>query len=139
MVAYPRSVLLRMRIFHQLFRITGHSQDTIQGITMLKETAMKKFLILHKGFEKPTEEEMAKWNKWFGSISDIQVERAHLPGGREISSEGTKDMPFGADSITGYTMIKAENLDEAVAIAEKCPFVLSTRVYEIMGLQSFRV
>ena len=48
-------------------------------------------------------------------------------------------MPFGADSITGYTMIKAESLDEAVEIAEKCPFVLSTRVYEIMGLQSFRV
>jgi len=35
------------------------------------------------------------------------------------------------DSITGYSVIKAENLDEAVKIARECPIVASTRVYEI--------
>jgi hypothetical protein len=94
---------------------------------------MKKFLVLHYGFVKPTPEEMGAWNKWFESIADIQVERGHLPGGREISHLGVKDLPFGRDSITGYTMIKAENLDEAEKIAQECPFVDSTRVYEIMS------
>jgi hypothetical protein len=92
---------------------------------------VKHFLILHYGFEKPTPEEMGAWNKWFELITDKQVERGHLPGGREISASGTKDLPFGRDSLTGYTIIKAENLDEAEKIAQGCPFVDSTRVYEI--------
>ena len=92
---------------------------------------MKKYLILHYGFVKPTPEEMGAWNKWFESIADRQVERGHFPGGREISPSGTKDLPFAKDSITGYTIIKAGNLDEAEKIAQDCPIVASTRVYEI--------
>ena len=94
---------------------------------------MKNFLILHYGFIKPTAEEMADWNKWFEAIADRQVERGHFPAGREISGSGVKELPLGRDSITGYTIIKAENMDEAAKIAEQCPFVDSTRVYEIMG------
>ena len=94
---------------------------------------MKKFLILHYGFIKPTPEVMEGWNNWFESIADRQVERGHLPAGREISQAGVNDLPFGRDSITGYTIIKAENLDGAEKIARQCPFVDSTRVYEIMG------
>lgn len=92
---------------------------------------MKHFLILHYGFEKPTPEEMALWNKWFESIAGRQVDRGHLPGGREFSHSGTKELPFARDSITGYTVIGAEDLDEAASIAQECPFVDSTRVYEI--------
>jgi hypothetical protein len=94
---------------------------------------MKKFLILHYGFEMPTPEEMDLWNKWFESIADSQIERGHLPGGREITAAGTKDLPFGKDSLTGYTMIQAESLDEAEKIAAACPIVLSTLVYEVNG------
>ena len=92
---------------------------------------MKNYLLLHYGFEEPKPEEMDAWNKWFESIADKQVDRGHLPGGREISHSGTKDLPFARDSITGYTVIKAENLDEAEQIAQECPIVVSTRVYEI--------
>jgi len=37
------------------------------------------------------------------------------------------------DSISGYTIIKAETLDDAEKIAKGCPIIVSTRVYEIMG------
>jgi hypothetical protein len=96
-----------------------------------QETEVNDYLILHYGFVKPTPEEMGVWNRWFESIADRQSDMAHLPGGREISRTGTKDLPFTRDSITGYTMIKAENLDEAESIAQECPIVDSTRVYEI--------
>ena len=92
---------------------------------------MPNFLILHHGFEKPSPEDMAGWNRWFEAIADRQVERGHLPAGREISQAGTKELPFGKDSITGYTILRAEDLDEATKIAEDCPFVLGTSVYEI--------
>ena len=75
---------------------------------------MKNYLILHYGFEKPTPEQMGAWNNWFESIADKQVEKGHLPGGREISHSGTKDLPFGKDSITGQVVV-----DEALATARR--------------------
>jgi len=92
---------------------------------------MKNYLILHYGFEKPTSEEMNEWNKWFESIADKQIDRGGLRGGREILTSGTNDIPFTKDSITGYTIIEAQDLVEAENIAKDCPIVASTRVYEI--------
>jgi len=94
---------------------------------------VKNYLILHYGFEKPTPEIMGPWGKWFESIADRMVDAGHLPGGREISHDGTKELPLAKDSITGYTVIKAENLDDAEKIAQGCPIIASTRVYEIMS------
>ena len=92
---------------------------------------MKKFIILHYGFEPPSPKEMDAWNAWFESITDRQIERGHTPSGKEITQNGMFDLPFGPDSMTGYTMIQAESLEEATQIAEGCPIVRSTRVYEV--------
>ena len=96
---------------------------------------MKKYMFLHYGFEKPTPEIMAAWGKWFESIADKIAEKGgHFSGGREISKSGTKDLPMGMESITGYTIINAENLDDAEKIAQGCPFIASISVYEIMTM-----
>ena len=50
---------------------------------------MKKFIVLHFGFEQPTPEDMAAWNNWFTLIADRQVEKGGLRGGQEITSSGT--------------------------------------------------
>lgn len=92
---------------------------------------MKQFLFLHYGFQKPTPEIMAAWGKWFESVADRTVERGGFSGGREISPDGTKDLPWGIESITGFNIIKAENLGEAEKIAKSNPFIASIRVYEI--------
>jgi hypothetical protein len=93
---------------------------------------MKKFLMLTIGFEKPTPEIMEAWGKWFESIKDKIVDKGHLSGGREISSEGTKDLPLGLESITGFMIVTAESLDEAEQMAESNPYITSIRVYEMM-------
>ena len=96
---------------------------------------MKKFMFLHFGFERPTPEIMAAWGKWFESIADKVVDQGgHFSGGREISSAGTKDLPLGLDSITGYTIINAESLDEAEKLARNNPYIASIRVYEMMTI-----
>ena len=92
---------------------------------------MTNYLLLHYGFERPTSEEMGAWNQWFESIAHRQVDRGGFPGGREITHSGTTELPFASDSITGYTIIEAESLDEATSIALECPIVASTRVYEV--------
>ena len=50
---------------------------------------MKKFMLLHFGFEPPTPEIMAAWGKWFESVADKTADQgAHFVGGREISHSG---------------------------------------------------
>jgi len=95
---------------------------------------VKKFVLLHYGFEKPTPEIMKAWGTWFESIADRTVENVGFSGGREISASGTKDLPMGMESITGYTIIEAESFDEAERIAQDNPYIASIRVYEVMGM-----
>lgn len=92
---------------------------------------MKKFVLLHYGFEKPTPEIMKAWGNWFESITDRTVDNLGFSGGREISASGTKDLPWGMESITGCSIIEAESLDEAEKIAQDNPYVASIRVYEV--------
>ena len=92
---------------------------------------MKKFLLAHIGFEQPTDEIMAAWGQWFESIAEITVENVGLHPGKEVTSGGVKEIPFDAQVTTGYTVIKAEDLDEAVNIAQNCPFITSIRVQEV--------
>ena len=51
---------------------------------------------------------------------------------REITRDGSRDLPMDLECITGYSIIKAENLEEAESIAKENPFVSSIRVYEII-------
>ena len=62
------------------------------------------------------------------------VDQGGFSGGKEISHAGTKDLPWGMESITGYNIINAENLEEAEKIAQGCPFIASIRVYEIRAM-----
>ena len=93
---------------------------------------MKRFMLLHFGFEKPTQEIMAAWGKWFESVADKTVEHGGFRDAREISKNGARELPMGMDSITGYSIIRAESLDEAESIARGNPFIASIRIYEIM-------
>ena len=95
---------------------------------------VKKFMMLHFGFEQPTPEIMKAWGAWFESIADRAVDHGGFGGAREISRAGTKDLPWGMESITGYNIIEAESLDEAEQIAKECPYISSIRVYEIRSM-----
>lgn len=92
---------------------------------------MKKFMLLHFGFEKPTPEIMAKWQTWFESLADKQIEQGGFTNGREISKTGVKDLPWDKDCITGYNIIEAENFEEAEKLAAGNPFITSIRIYEL--------
>ncbi|MGF1507941.1 MAG: hypothetical protein ACFB9M_00410 [Myxococcota bacterium] len=94
---------------------------------------MKKFMMLMVGFETPTSAIMTAWRRWFESIAERQLDRGALMNGREISRAGVQELPMDRSAVTGYVVIHAENLDEAMRIAEQNPYIESIRVYEIMG------
>jgi len=94
---------------------------------------VKKFVFLTYGFEEPTPEIMAAWGKWLESIKDNIIDMGHLSGGREISKAGTKDLPLGLESITGFMVMSADSLDDAEKMAKSNPYISSIRVYEMMS------
>ncbi|MFA9561833.1 MAG: YciI family protein [Nitrospirota bacterium] len=96
---------------------------------------MKKFILLPYGYETPTQEIMDAWNNWFASIGDRMVDQGGPCGaGREITKTGTKELPLDKEALTGYLIIKAEDIDEAEKIAKDCPIITSIRVYEAMSM-----
>ena len=92
---------------------------------------MKRFMLMHIGFEKPTPDIMAAWGKWFTSVADHTVENAGLRNGREIKREGASALPMGPDALTGYTILSAESIEDAERLAAGNPFISSIRIYEI--------
>lgn len=94
---------------------------------------MKKFILLHIGFENPSTEVMEEWNAWFASIKDQTIENIGFGQGKEISSGESKDLVWDKEALTGISIIEAESMEDAVNIAEKCPSVTSIRVYEYRG------
>jgi len=92
---------------------------------------MKKFVFFTYGYREPTKEIEEAWGKWFASIGDKMVDGGSPLGpGREISHTGTKELPLGMESLTGYCIINADNIDDAEKIAKACPIITSVRVYE---------
>lgn len=92
---------------------------------------MKRFVLLHYGFEKPTAEIMTAWGKWFEATKPHMVDMGGFGDGREISRSGTKDLPLGPDSITGFTIVNAASFEEAEQMAHGNPFISGIRVYEV--------
>ena len=94
---------------------------------------MKKFVLVHTGFEPPTDEVMKAWGEWFESIADVTVENVGLGPAKEISASGVKDLPFDRTAVTGYTVIQVEDEKKAVGIAQSCPFITGIGLYEVRG------
>jgi hypothetical protein len=81
-------------------------------------------LVYHGGSMPETQEEQARvmeeWTKWFGVLGDRLVD-----GGNPVSQ--TKRIAAGggvsdeSNGPTGYSIIRAESLDQAVELAKDCP------------------
>ncbi len=97
---------------------------------------MKKFIFLYVGHtDNQTPEMNEAWGKWFQSFGDKIVDSGNpFGGGKQVSSEGTAELPLDLASITGYTIIQAESLEEAEEIAKGCPSVSGVRVYEAVPM-----
>ncbi len=96
---------------------------------------MKKFILLSLGSEMPTPEIMQAVGKWFQSIGDKTVDSGNPLGpGIEVTRDGTKELPPGPDSLSGYMIINAENIEEAEKIAKAFPIITGMRVYEAMSM-----
>ena len=98
---------------------------------------MAKFVLMFHGGETPEAPSpavMDRWMAWFGKLGDAVADiGAPFGTAATISSDGTPTEGTGPDPATGYTVIEAANLHDAVVIAKGCPGLASggsVKVYE---------
>ena len=87
----------------------------------------KYVLAYHGGGEMPDaiedqERELAAWHAWFGQLGDAIVDGGNpIAGSVTIGPDGSVSEGGGANPLTGYSLIDAEDLDAAVELAKGCP------------------
>jgi hypothetical protein len=106
-----------------------------------EEIDMARFVLMfHAGQTRqdPTDEMMARWMAWFGELGSAVVDTGSPFGASAtIASDGTPSEGAGPDPATGYTVIEAANLHDAVVLAKGCPGLGdggSVRLYETIQM-----
>lgn len=89
----------------------------------------KYVLAYHGGADMPASEaEQAaiyeKWGQWFGELGDSVVDPGHpISLSKTIAADGSVSDGGGANPLTGYSIVTADDLDHAVAKAKSCPLL----------------
>jgi hypothetical protein len=97
---------------------------------------MGKYVLAYTGGGTPESEEegqrvMAAWQDWLGGIGDAVVDWGAPFGASAAVNGGT------LSGLTGYSIVTAEGIDEAVGMAASCPIFTSgggVEVYEAMEM-----
>jgi hypothetical protein len=90
---------------------------------------MAKYLfVYHGGGVPPTKEAQAKamhdWGAWFGSMGKAVIDGGNPVGkSTTVLSNGSVVNNGGANPTSGYSLIEAASLDDAVAMAKGCPIL----------------
>lgn len=89
---------------------------------------MSKFVLLYTGGGMPeTEAEQAKvmqdWADWYTGLGSAVADPGNPigPVSKKIASNGDVSDGSGEPLVTGYTILSADSLDDAVKMAKKCP------------------
>lgn len=89
---------------------------------------MPEYIIAYRGGKKPENpadgaNEMARWKTWVEDMGDDAINPG-TPLGKSviISSQGVSDEPVN-DAMSGYTIVRADDMDAALKIASACPFL----------------
>ena len=98
---------------------------------------MAKYLLaFHGGGVPETEEEqaqvMAAWGAWMGALGEAMVDPGNAVGqAKTILADSSISLGDGANPVTGFTLINAADIDEAVSLAKGCPILESGGSVEV--------
>jgi len=89
---------------------------------------MTNYLLLYSGGSMPESEAdqavvMGAWEAWEKALGDavVDIGNPFTPAAKSIASDGTvSDGPVGS-MASGYSVLKADSLDEAVEMSRGCP------------------
>ncbi|MCB1743942.1 MAG: hypothetical protein KDK91_26445 [Gammaproteobacteria bacterium] len=92
---------------------------------------MAKYLFVYHGGKKPeSNEEIARvmdaWGKWLGSMGGDVLDGGNPVGiSTTVRSDGSVVNNGGPNPASGYSLIEASSLDDAIGKAKACPILAS--------------
>jgi len=98
---------------------------------------MAKYLFVYHGGSHPkTKDEqatvMAAWGQWFGSMGKAVVDGGNPVGkSSTVLSNGSVADNGGANPASGYSLIEAQSLDQALTMAKGCPILAAGGSIEV--------
>lgn len=87
-----------------------------------------RFLFVYHGGSRPEtpeegEKEMAAWRAWMDGIGDAFVDSGNPVGmSKTVGADGVADNG-GANPTAGYSIVQADSIDAACALAKGCPIL----------------
>jgi hypothetical protein len=97
---------------------------------------MAKYLYVYHGGSKPeSEAESAKvmdaWGQWFGAMGAAVIDGGNPVGESSIVQSDGSVSNGGENLASGYSLIEASNLDDALAKAKSCPILEAGGTVEV--------
>ena len=88
---------------------------------------MGKYLLAYKGggmaeTDEEREAAMAAWGAWFGELGSAIVDAGN-PFGPSAAVKADGSNGAATSGLTGYSVISASSLDDAVAMSRGCPIL----------------
>ena len=105
---------------------------------------MAQYIIVYLGCDKPSSPEegkqhFAKYKEWLSSLGDLVVSPMNpFKNTSTLNSDGIVTTG-STTTMSGYTIIEAESIEEALEMAKTCPFLDiggSLEVSELMQMPS---
>ena len=92
---------------------------------------MKKFLFIYNASPAQGTDSMEEWMAWFGSIGQHLVDVGNpIVGGVLVKGTESSDLTSFSDLVGGYSLVNANDIGEAVALANSCPNAAGVRIFE---------
>jgi len=89
---------------------------------------MRSYVLIYHGAVRPGSDDemremMAEWGAWFQKLGEALVDGSRPFGACKVVERSGIKNGLNGDAASGYSIIKAPNLDEAAAMASGCPLV----------------
>ncbi len=98
---------------------------------------MAKFLYVYHGGSAPQSDADVKavmdaWGAWFGALGSAVVDGGNPVGqSSTVHPDGSVSNDGGANPASGYSLIEAPNLDDALDKAKRCPILAAGGSVEV--------
>jgi hypothetical protein len=98
---------------------------------------MAKYLFVYHGGESPEGEEAVKelmddWGAWFGTLGTAVIDGGNPVGPSiTVQPDGSIADNGGANPASGYSLIEAADIDDAIEKARGCPILTSRGSIEV--------
>jgi len=106
---------------------------------MRKNTDMSQYIITYLGGDMPAtpeegEKHFAKYREWLTGMGDAVVSPANpFKDTHTIKPDGSVT-PGSTSAMSGFTVIKADSMDDALKAAKSCPFLEIGGILEVSEL-----